>query len=389
MAEAYTEAVVIGLEGRIDSANAQETEDRILAQLDGRDGAPVVLDMDRLAYISSAGLRVLLRLRKSHPEMRLIGVHSEVYEILEMTGFTEMMPVEKAYRTVSVEGCEEIGRGSNGKIYRIDRDNVVKVYKNADALEEIRHEREVARLALILGIPTAISYDVVKVGDSYGSVFELLNARSFSRILKAEPEKLDWCVREFVEMLRKIHGTEVPDGRLPDMRQKVLDWTAFMREYLPADAADRLHALVEAVPHDSHMIHGDYHTKNLELQNDEVLLIDMDTLAVGHPVFELGSMFNSFVGFSELHHEKFERFQGYDRELGQRFWKKTLAGYLDTANEERIREVEDKARVIGYTRLIRRAIRRGGLEDPEVREEIDFWKTNLLDLLQTTESLLF
>ncbi|MBR0085199.1 MAG: hypothetical protein IJL97_01480, partial [Lachnospiraceae bacterium] len=71
--------------------------------------------------------------------------------------FTEMMTVEKAYRVVSVEGCEEIGRGANGTIYRIDRDNVVKVYNNADALEDIQHEREVAKLALILGIPTAIS----------------------------------------------------------------------------------------------------------------------------------------------------------------------------------------------------------------------------------------
>ena len=69
---------------------------------------------------------------------------------------------------------------------------MVKVYNNADALDDIRHEREMAKLALLLGIPTAISYDVVKVGNSYGSVFELLNARSFTRILTDEPQKLDW-----------------------------------------------------------------------------------------------------------------------------------------------------------------------------------------------------
>ena len=69
--------------------------------------------------------------------------------------------MEKAYRVVSVEGCEEIGRGANGTIYRIDKDNVVKVYNNADALSEIQHEREVARLALVLGIPTAIESAIV------------------------------------------------------------------------------------------------------------------------------------------------------------------------------------------------------------------------------------
>ena len=307
----------IKLIGRIDSNNAASLEKEVLAQLEGTGGAPVLLDAAGLEYISSAGLRMLLRIRKQHPDMKITGVSSEVYEILDMTGFTEMMQVEKAYRMVSIEGCEEIGRGANGTIYRIDRDNVVKVYNNADALADIQHEREVAKLALILGIPTAISYDVVRVGESYGSVFELLNARSFSKILAAEPEKLDWCVREYVALLKKIHGTLVPPGKLPDMKETALSWARFLQEYLPEEAGRKLLALVEEVPHDDHMLHGDYHTKNLELQNDEVLIIDMDTLAVGHPVFELASIYNAFVGYSELDHEVIKAFQGFDYQTGR------------------------------------------------------------------------
>ena len=379
----------IELNGRIDSNNAPQIEKTVLEQLEGQDGAPVEIDASGLEYISSAGLRVLLRVRKSHPDMTITGVNSEVYEILDMTGFTEMMTVEKAYRVVSVEGCEEIGRGANGTIYRIDQDNVVKVYNNADALADIQHEREVAKIALILGIPTAISYDVVKVGESYGSVFELLNARSFSKILSKEPDKLDWCVKEYVDMLKKIHGTLVPAGKLLDMRETAVGWAAFMKEHLPQAAGEKLCALVEAVPYDDHMIHGDYHTKNLELQNDEVLLIDMDTLAVGHPVFELASMYNAFIGFAEYDHEVIKSFQGFDFETAQTFWNKVLAAYLDTEDEARIREVEDKARVVGYTRLVRRAIRRKGLENEKSRAEIVLWTRELLELLERVDTLVF
>ena len=381
--------MTIKLNGRIDSNNAAQVEKEITEQLAGQAGAPLELDAGKLEYISSAGLRVLLRIRKAHPDMRITGVCSEVYEILDMTGFTEMMPVEKAYRVVSVEGCEEIGRGANGTIYRIDQDNVVKVYNNADALEDIKHEREVAKLALVLGIPTAISYDVVKVGDSYGSVFELLNARSFSKILATEPEKIDWCVKEYVELLRKIHGTLVPAGKLPDMKETALSWARFVKDHLPEAAGNKLLALVEAVPHDDHMIHGDYHTKNVELQDDEVLLIDMDTLAVGHPVFELASMFNAFVGFSEQDHEIVKKFQGFDYETSTAFWHKSLAAYLGTNCETKIREVEDKARIIGYTRLIRRSIRRGEAETEEGLARISFWKERLLSLLEKTDTLTF
>lgn len=380
----------IKLEGRIDTNNAPQIENEIVTKLKESNDGSLTLNMEKLLYISSAGLRVLLNLKKNYtPDLRLINVNSEVYEIMDMTGFTELMTVEKAYRVVSIEGCKKIGQGANGSIYCIDHDNVVKVYNNADALADIQHEREVAKLALILGIPTAISYDVVKVGDSYGSVFELLDARSFSDILANEPEKLDWCVEEYVKMLRNIHGTEVPEGKLPNMKETALSWARFMLDYLPEDAGKKLVSLVEAVPHDDHMIHGDYHTKNLELTQNEVLLIDMDTLAVGHPVFELASMYNSFVGYSEYNHEIFKKFQGFDRELGLSFWKKSLAAYLETDCEAKIREVEDKARIVGYMRMIRRSIRRNGLDTEDGRAEINLWKTELLELLEKTDTLLF
>ncbi len=383
------EEVRIALSGRIDSNNAHAVEEEVLAAVAGREKLPVRIDAEKLEYISSAGLRVILHLKKSAPDLCITNVNSEVYEILDMTGFTQMMTVEKAYRVVSVEGCEEIGRGANGTIYRIDKDNVVKVYNNADALADIQHEREVARIALVLGIPTAISYDVVRVGNSYGSVFELLNASCFSKILAEHPERMDWCVKEYTEMLKKIHGTLVPEGKLPDMKQTALGWAKFMKDYLPKEEGDKLVSLIEAVPHDDHMIHGDYHTKNLELQGDEVLLIDMDTLAVGHPIFEFASIYNSFIGYSEYDHETVKRFQGFDFETAKTFWNKVLAAYLGTNDEKKLREVENKARVIGYARMIRRSIRRHGLETEAGKAEIDLWTGELIDLLHSTDSLLF
>ena len=379
----------IKLSGRIDSNNAAATEEAILKQTEGHGNDTLILDASELEYISSAGLRILLHLKKNNPNLIVTDVRADVYDIFEMTGFTEMMDVEKAYRVVDVTDCEEIGRGANGTIYRIDQDNVVKVYNNPNALEDIQHEREVAKLALILGIPTAISYDVVKVGESYGSVFELLNASSFSKIIETEPNKIDWCIKEYVDMLKRIHSTEVPEGKLPDIKDTINTWVEFLQDHLPAEYAAKLKKLVDEVPSDNHMLHGDYHTKNLELQNDEVLIIDMDTLAVGHPIFELASMYNAFVGYSEVNHENIRTFQGFDFDTSQKFWRRSLAAYLGTNDENKINEVEDKARIIGYTRMIRRSIRRG-LDKEEIgKQEVDLWTSELMELLDRVDTLLF
>ena len=181
--------LTIALSGHVDSANAPQIEKEIGELRDRHPHEELVLDMEDLEYISSAGLRVILRLRKAEQKLSLVNVSSAVYEILEMTGFAEMLPVQKAYRRLSVDGCEVIGQGANGKVYRLDPDTIIKVYYNPDSLPDIQRERELARKAFVLGIPTAIPYDVVKVGDGYGSVFELLNAKSFSKLLLANPDK--------------------------------------------------------------------------------------------------------------------------------------------------------------------------------------------------------
>ena len=378
---------VVNLTGRITSANASSVEQEISAAIGDYAGKALTLDLGELEYISSAGLRVLLRLRKRFAGMEMVNVSTDVYEIFEMTGFTEMMPISKAYRRISVDGCEVIGQGANGKVYRIDPDTIVKVYYNPDALPDIHRERELARTAFVLGVPTAIPYDVVRVGEGYGSVFELLNAKSFSKLIAADPDGLEGYVRQFVDLMKLIHDTTVKPGVMPQMRTVALDWADFLRDYLPEEKWQKLHDLIAAVPEQLTMLHGDYHTKNVMLQNGEVILIDMDTLCTGHPVFELASVYNAFVGFSELDESVAMKFQGFSAETCRRIWELVLEMYFDEADDETRALHAKQAMLIGYTRLMRRRIRRGGLEDPVGQQEIACYKQHILELLDQVDRL--
>jgi len=379
----------IKLHGRIDSSNAAAVEEEMLETLKGCTSSSVVLDADDLEYISSAGLRIVLRLRKLHPELKIINVSSAVYEVLEMTGFTEMIPVTKGYRKLSVEGCEVIGQGANGKVYRLDPDTIVKVYYNADALPEIHRERELARKAFVLGIPTAIPYDVARVGDSYGSVFELLNAKSFSKLIAAEPQNLDKYVELYVDLLKKIHSTEVKPDDMPDQRAVVINWVNFLKDYLDGAKWEKLHTMVEAIPVDHHMLHGDYHTKNVMMQNGEVLLIDMDTLAQGNPVFEFASIYNAFVGFYDFDHDSAVDFQGLDYDTCAAIWKKMLPLYFGTKDAAALKTVEDKSAILGYARLMRRLIRRNGFDTEEGKKLIAHYKNQIETRLDSVDTLMF
>ncbi len=312
-----------------------------------------------------------------------------VYEILDITGFTELLPVERAYRSVSVEGCEAIGQGANGVVYRLDKDTAVNVYRNPDSLPDVKRERELARKAFVLGIPTAIPYDVVRVNGSYGSVFELLNSRSFSKLIAAEPENIDKYVGLYVELMRKMHSTHVAPGEMPDMKEFGRDCVSYCRERLAPELGAKLAALVEAIPDTGTMIHGDFHTNNIVMQNDEVLLLDMDTLSTGHPIFELAYMYMGFVGFGEENPEGAVSFLRMPYETSKLFWRKAIRLYLGSGDEEYVRSVEERAMALAYARMLRRSLRRNAAESEAGRRSAALYERRLNELLPRLDRLDF
>ncbi|HBB60544.1 MAG TPA: hypothetical protein DCZ61_01965 [Lachnospiraceae bacterium] len=139
--------------------------------------ARIVFDLEDLSYLSSMGLRIFLKLVKTEKSrISAVNVSPEVEDIFRMTGFDTLVDLSRKMRTVSADGCEIIGRGANGIVYRLNPDTIIKVFRADADISAVEREREKARAALLKGLPTAISYDVVRVGDSYGIVFEMIGA---------------------------------------------------------------------------------------------------------------------------------------------------------------------------------------------------------------------
>ena len=377
----------IAIEGRVDASNAIQVEEEVFNIKKQNPEKHIVIDADRLEYISSAGLRVVLRLRKEAPKLAIINVSADVYEVFDMTGFTDMVTVEKAYRRMSVEGCEFIAKGANGAVYRYDDETILKTYFARDSLLEIKQERENARRAFILGINTAIPYGIVRVGDGYGTVTELLNATSVAKLIAKNENDISEAVKYYVDMLKSIHAITVEDGEFPDARETALGWVDLVVSHIPDEQIQKLRALIEAIPKQNTLLHGDYHTNNVMIQNGEPLLIDMDTLCIGHPVFEIASMFNAFIGYSELNHQNMLDFFGYTFETAGRFFHTALKKYLGTEDEAFCQSVIEKAMIIGYTRMLRRAINRP--DDADSLAKATRCKDMLTKLLAKVDTLVF
>ena len=269
-------------------------------------------------------------------------------------------------------------------VYRYDSETIVKQYFNRDALPEIMQERENSRRAFVLGVNTAIPYGIVRIGDGYGSLTELLNATSVTKLIRANTEDLSQSVAYFIDTIKEVHAIETESGDLPNFKKWVLEWVDFLQNYLDESHAKKMRSLIEGIPDSNNIIHGDYHTNNVMVQNGEPILIDMDTLAVGHPILELGSMYNAYVSFGELDKAGIEDFFGFDIDTANRFWRLSLARYLGTDDEKAIVDAENKAKVIGYMRLLRRCLRRNGDE-----VTVNHYRSRLIEALENVDTLVF
>ena len=326
------------LEGRIDSNNAYQLEEESLAAVAKHPGADLAIDAKDLEYISSAGLRVLMKLRKEVKKaLPVFNVSSDIYDILDVTGFTELLDVHKALRKISVDGCELIGSGGFGKVYRIDPETIVKIYNPQITLDMVRRERDVSQKAFLAGVPTAISYDVVRCGDCYGVVFELLNAHTVAQIMDADRSRVAEMGEKSARLLKHLHTIEMEEGSLPSRKEELLKWLSNVECVLEPSEVEEIRSFIQSVPDRSTFLHGDFNSKNVMIQQDgEFLLIDIGDAAIGHPVFDVASLILPYLYLpkSTMPEEERHRLLGFKLEDAPKMWAAMSSTYFDTENPE-------------------------------------------------------
>lgn len=286
----------------------------------------LTVDAGQLEYISSSGLRILLMLAKRFKDFRIKDVNPEVYDVLSMTGFTKMMTVERALRQLSIEGCEMIGVGGVGTVYRLDDDTIIKVFREGTTMDEVRKEITMSKEAFVMGMPTAISFDVVRVGDQYGLVYELLHAHTLSACLKQAPERMDELARKYADLFRQMHQIQVPaDSSVPDALAHERSQVLHIRRYFPQESIDLLLQILDAVPSGRSLLHLDLQAKNVMLQGEELMLIDMGEMGYGHPVLDLAHAYSALVLFVG----DYDKTIGIPRELGNELWNRAINYYFE------------------------------------------------------------
>ena len=367
------EKLTIYFEGDLNSYNADNFEKEIEEIVTNQSFKTLMLDFSSLRYISSAGLRIILKLKQRFDDVHIIEASLEVYDVLAMTGFINIMDVKKALKRVYISGAQVIGSGFFSTVYRIDKDTIIKVFNRVSDPEQIERELKLAKQAFILGIPTAISFDIVRVDDKLGVRFEMLDCISLRDAFKNNPDKYDELLDKYVALLKKINTTDCKDPTIPDMRQAFLKKVDEIKEFLDDKYYRKAKALIEGIPESMNFVHGDCHFKNIMVQGDDFLLIDMDTLSRGEPIFELATLRAPYVAFEEDDPGNNEKFLGMSAEMCKKLFDDIVEKYFGKKDQT----IKDKIALVCYIHMVWW----NKVNTPDNQKRLEGCRSRLIELL--------
>ena len=374
------ESLSIFFEGEINSFNSDEIEKEIEAITSKETFKTLYLDFTHLKYISSAGLRILLKLKQKYNDVHVLEASLEVYDVLEMTGFANIMDVKKAIARVSVDGAKIIGTGFFSTVYRVSPDTIIKVFNRVSDSAQIERELNLAKQAFVLGIPTAISYDIVRVDDKFGVRFEMLDCISLKDAFVTQKDKYDELIDRYVGLLKKINTTICLDPKVRSQKEFYLEKVEVCKQFLDKKHYEKAKKMIEAIPDDMTFVHGDCHFKNIMIQNEDLLLIDMDTLSHGHPIFEFAAIRAPYLAFEEDDPGNTARFLGMEPEYCSKIYYDTLKKYFGRDDKALI----DKIALTCYIHMVWW----NTVNTPENTARLNGCKERLIKLLDEYDDLL-
>ncbi len=341
--------LVAKVSGHLNASTAPEFD----TSLDLQGVRELILDLLDCDFISSAGIRSIMKanqqMKKCDGTICLKNVAPLVFGVFELTGLSAILPIQKKMREISLDNLEMFSSGVCGECYRIDSETVVKLYRDGVAPHIAEQEKQFAKAAFVMGIPTALSYDVVSCGTRSGVVFEFLDATLFSDVIRNDLASMDRYAKMLSDTSMTLHTAKGDNKILPNMKERMRGYIRDISYLLTAEQSELFLAKLESIPDDDHCVHFDLHSSNIMMQNQELIIIDMGDLSIGSYLFDVGLIYLIY-GIPELGISQMATKIPVDQ--GVEFWNCFKDHYFAERSEEERKYFDDNKYFLASLRII-------------------------------------
>lgn len=227
-----------------------------------------------------------------------------------------------------------IGKGACATIYKLEDDKVLKLYDKSDrnTAEFVKNEFDISTEIYNLGITTAKTYELCECDGIYGAVYEFVSGDTMLDIIEKEGNLSDY-ISDLSDIGKQIHSNSVDAKIFPKATELLERLIVHIKPWVNDEQYKHIEMLIDAIPDDNTLIHGDFHPGNIIIRQGKPILIDVGGASHGHPVFDFISMHRMMKKevFSKVSDGIFAKI--YDEYIVNYFDQETFEMHKDSYNE--------------------------------------------------------
>jgi len=250
-----------------------------------------------------------------------------------------------------VKTAKIIDSSPEGALYEIDDETVVQVYDYQATIQEIEQEKANAKNAVRIGIPTLFSFDVVKIGDNYGIIYENVQSKPLGELIMAHPENFDKYVTDFSDLCHSIHRIHVgydafrpAKGVYSGFGQQMVAKGIFTQE-----ENNSVLRMLDAIPEQDTFILSALRTSSVRYFDDELTIYGLRSACYGHPIYDLGGTSLGIWTPGILGDDDGCKWSnGMDCATSLRFWDAFIVKYFDCPSEEDAAAMAKRVNFAGF-----------------------------------------
>lgn len=253
--------------------------------------------------------------------------------------------MDKEIKNIDLTQWQQVGEGANGKTYvarpqaapqcgHTDGANAGVILKVSNShlstLEAVRKEFDVSRAVHALGLATPEMKEIVRVGNAYGTISELIKPkRSLGRICCDNPERTEEMATLLCTRGKELFATPCDTGFFPSRKAHLLQALGRV-QFVGRKTLSALETFAQRIPDATTCLHGDFQMGNLILSGERHYWIDLDRFGYGDPMFDVGHLYMLCNVYSSMKYV-----QGLfhmTRDQFHRFWDAFARAYTGSAD---------------------------------------------------------
>ncbi len=187
-----------------------------------------------------------------------------------------------------------LARGRTADVYAWENGQVLKLFQDWFALEDIQYEQRIGRAVHKSGVQAPAVGEIVRVEGRNGLVYERVEGKPMLELLSRQPWKLFAYARQIAQVHAQMHSC-VFTADVPPLDKK-LAYKLNHADALPAPLKESLLAAVASMPDGERVCHGDFHPANVLVHGNEARVIDWIDSARGNPLADVARTTVIFEG---------------------------------------------------------------------------------------------